>query len=419
MKTDKLKKLLVMLILCLAGGTIYILPFLREVYYIPMRDAFGYSNTQMGIVHGVYGAFSLITYFPGGWLADRFEARKLISLALMGSALGGFYLSTLPNYFGVLAIQAHLGICTSLVFWSAMIKATRCWADPENQGRAFGILESGRGVTELALSAALLAIFGLLGGSSEDFASVILLLSAVNLILAVLAWLFLESEEPTAKKRPSLVPKFSQLLDVIKLPHMWLIATVVFCSYCAYWGTFAFAPYATEVFAFSVLAGGTLGVAKMWVKPLAAIAAGFLADQIRTSRMVSITLLVSSASFFLLCLLSGDSSQLGLMILLVMIISITVSSLRAIYFALLEEIDIPLAATGTAVGFASVIGFAPDVFMPLLMGYFLDNYQDGVGYRYFFATIAIICIVGALSSWLIMKRIPKLHRKVRSLPNVS
>ena len=95
-------------------------------------------------------------------------------------------------------------------------------------------------------------------------------------------------------------------------------------------------------------------------------------------------------------MLSGDPPQLGLMILLVMIISITVSSLRAIYFALLEEIDIPLAATGTAVGFASVIGFAPDVFMPLLMGYFLDNYQVGLGYRYYFATIAIICILGAL-----------------------
>ena len=414
MKPDKLKKLLVMLILCLAGGTIYILPFLREVYYIPMREAFGYSNTQMGIVHGVYGTFSLITYFPGGWLADRFEARKLISLALIGSALGGFYLSSLPHYSGVLAIHAHLGICTSLVFWSAMIKATRCWAESENQGRAFGILESGRGITELGLSAALLAVFGLLGGSSKDFATIVLLLSSANLILAVLAWLFLENEVAISSKTSSLVPKFSQLFDVIKLPYMWLIATVVFCSYCAYWGTFAFAPYATEVFSFSVLAGGTLGIAKMWVKPLAAVAAGFLADRIRTSRMVFITLLVSSASFFLLCLLSGDPPQLGLMILLVMIISITVSSLRAIYFALLEEIDIPLAATGTAVGFASVIGFAPDVFMPLLMGYFLDNYQGGLGYRYYFATIAIICILGALSSWLIMKRTPRQPEKVRS-----
>ena len=101
-----------MLILCLAGGTIYILPFLREVYYIPMREAFGYSNTQMGIVHGVYGTFSLITYFPGGWLADRFEARKLISLPLIGSALGGFYLSSLiikgANCYPLQTVPQHL-----------------------------------------------------------------------------------------------------------------------------------------------------------------------------------------------------------------------------------------------------------------------------------------------------------------------
>ena len=397
-----------MLILCLAGGTIYILPFLREVYYLPMREAFQYSNTQMGVVHGVYGAFSLITYFPGGWLADRLEARKLIALALAGSALGGFYLSILPDYYEVLLIHAYLGICTSLVFWSAMIKATRTWAERGNQGRAFGILESGRGVTELALSAALLTVFGLLGSASGDFATIILILAVVNLILAALAWYFLENEETNSTKIVPSTFEFSQLAHVIKLPYMWLVATVVFCAYCAYWGTFAFAPYATEVFTFSVLAGGTLGVTKMWVKPLAALGAGFIADRIGVSRSVFIVLLASAISFGAMSLLSGDTSQLWMMIALVMIISITVSSLRAIYFALLEEIDIPLAITGTAAGFASVIGFAPDVFMPLLMGYFLDNYQDETGYRYYFATIGFICMLGALAALLIMQRTPYL-----------
>ena len=92
------------------------------------------------------------------------------------------------------------------------------------------------------------------------------------------------------------------------------------------------------------------------------------------------------------------------MITLVITASITVSSLRAIYFALLEEVEIPLALTGTAAGFASVIGFAPDVFMPLLMGYFLDNYQEGSGYRYYFATIASICVLGAIAACLIIQR---------------
>jgi len=47
-------------------------PFLREVYYLPCRSA-GVSNTQLGVLMSVFGATALVTYFPGGWLADRFS----------------------------------------------------------------------------------------------------------------------------------------------------------------------------------------------------------------------------------------------------------------------------------------------------------------------------------------------------------
>ena len=154
----RIRRSFIMLSLCLAGGTIFILPFLREVYYIPMREAFGYSNTQMGILNGVFGAFSLATYFPGGWLADRISARRLMSTALMGCGLGGVYLSTLPTYGEALAIHAFWGICCSLIFWNAMIKATRIWASSQNQGFAFGLLESGRGITEMLISTLLLLL---------------------------------------------------------------------------------------------------------------------------------------------------------------------------------------------------------------------------------------------------------------------
>ena len=52
---------LVMTILCLSGGVIFLLPFLREVYYIPMQEAFGYNNTQLGIQMSVFGAASLLS----------------------------------------------------------------------------------------------------------------------------------------------------------------------------------------------------------------------------------------------------------------------------------------------------------------------------------------------------------------------
>jgi hypothetical protein len=37
---------LVMVILCLSGRFIFMLPFLREVYYIPMQQAFGYPGAE-------------------------------------------------------------------------------------------------------------------------------------------------------------------------------------------------------------------------------------------------------------------------------------------------------------------------------------------------------------------------------------
>ena len=52
----RIQRWLVMAILCFSGGIIFMLPCLREVYYIPMQEAFGYDNLQMGILISVLAA---------------------------------------------------------------------------------------------------------------------------------------------------------------------------------------------------------------------------------------------------------------------------------------------------------------------------------------------------------------------------
>jgi nitrate/nitrite transporter NarK len=68
-----------MVALCMSGAIIFMLPFLREIYYIPMQNAFGFTNTQMGVLMSVFGTMSMLTYFPGGWLADKFSPRLLMT----------------------------------------------------------------------------------------------------------------------------------------------------------------------------------------------------------------------------------------------------------------------------------------------------------------------------------------------------
>ena len=94
-----------------------------------------------------------------------------------------------------------------------------------------------------------------------------------------------------------------------------------------------------------------------------------------------------------------------LLLINVAIASVAAFGLRGIYFALLEECSIPVALTGTAAGIVSVIGFTPDVFMPLLGGYLLDNYPGEEGYRYLFASIASMSLIGLGAAWMVMRKI--------------
>jgi len=145
-KGSSIRHTLTMVILCLSGGTIYSVVYLFEVYYIPTQTALELSKSQMGMLMGVFGAVSLVFYAPGGWLADRISSRKLITLAMLIAGSSGFYYATFPSYKMAMALHVLWGMTISLIFWNAMIRATRNWAPSSQQGRAFGFLESGRGL---------------------------------------------------------------------------------------------------------------------------------------------------------------------------------------------------------------------------------------------------------------------------------
>ena len=160
------RRWLVMAVLSVSGGMIFLAPFLREVYYIPMQEAMNLSNTQMGMLMGVFGTVSMLTYFPGGWVADRVSSRKLITLGMLATGASGLYFATFPGYQANLLLHAFCGFSITFVFVGAMIKATRGWAPSDEQGRAFGILETGRALAEVFSHSALLANFAWLDRQS-------------------------------------------------------------------------------------------------------------------------------------------------------------------------------------------------------------------------------------------------------------
>ncbi len=147
---------LVLFCLILAGEMIFSLPFHIARYFRPtVLEAFSLSNAELGDIFAVYGIAAMLAYFPGGIIADRFPARRLLTLSLVMTAAGGFYFATLSDRDSLYILFAYWGVTTILLFWSALIRATREWGGELDQGKAFGLLDGGRG-----LIAALFASLG-------------------------------------------------------------------------------------------------------------------------------------------------------------------------------------------------------------------------------------------------------------------
>ncbi|UCC40369.1 MAG: MFS transporter [Candidatus Aminicenantes bacterium] len=401
-----LRRWLIMTCLCLSGGIIYLLPYLREVYYIPLQEALRLSNTQLGVLMSVFGVAAMVCYFPGGWIADKVSPRKLITISMISTGIMGLYFSSFPSYKMSIVVHGFWGISVTLTFWAALIKATRNWAPPTQQGRAFGILESGRGIAEVVCSTALLALFAKLGSSSLGLSWVIILFSIIDIIIGVMAWFVLTDSPRNSLDRKEEKEKIGpqEIVKVLKMPVIWLISIVILAAYSAYWGSYYFTPYATDVFMMSVVFGGALGVGKMWVKPLSALGAGFLADRIGASKTVVWSFAVLIASFSIFILTPGGPGFVVILVANTAIASLAIFALRGIYFALLEEGSVPLALTGTATGIVSVIGYTPDIFMPLTGGALLDDYPGALGYRYFFMFIAGLCLLGLMAAIILLRK---------------
>lgn len=400
------RRWLIMTCLCASGGIIYLLPFLREVYYIPLQKALHLNNTQLGVLMTVFGATALVTYFPGGWLADRFSPRKLMTISLFLTGLAGFYFAAFPSYWVSVFIHAFWGVSITLTFWSAMIKATRNWAPSTEQGRAFGILESGRGIAEVSSSTLFLAIFARLGSGNHALSQVIILFSAANILLGVMTWFVIQDSArmDSAERRAKGEIGCREVLQVLRMPIVWLISAVILAAYSAYWGSYYFTPYATDVFMMSVVFGGALGVGKMWMKPVSALAAGFIADRSGIARTVAFCFLILILSFGVFIFSPGSQRLVLVLVINTALASLAIFALRGIYFALLEEGRVPLAVTGTAAGVVSVVGFTPDVFMPLVGGVLLDHFPGATGYRLLFLVIAGLCLLGLTAALMILRR---------------
>ena len=101
-------KWLVIFCLATAGEMVFSLPFHVARYFRPtVLDVFNLSNTALGDIFEVYGITAMLSYYPGGVIADSFSARKLMTASLITTAIGGLYMAQIPGHTGLTLLFAY------------------------------------------------------------------------------------------------------------------------------------------------------------------------------------------------------------------------------------------------------------------------------------------------------------------------
>lgn len=401
--------------LIMAGEAIFSLPFHVVRFFRPtVLEVFQISNTQIGQVQATYGIVAMLSYFLGGPLADRFEARNLLIVALFATGLGGLYFAQIPDLQGLYYLYAFWGCSTILLFWSALIKATREWGGTQQQGKAFGFLEAGRGLFAAILVSVAIAILSISlpseldslvsGERRQAMKHIIYLYVGATLIAGIFVALFIPAKSGVEKSGQSAFMLRHRLRRVFSNPLIWPQMLIVVSAYVAYKGVDNYVLYAVQGYGLNEIEGATIGGLSSWVRPIAAVLAGLLADRYRPSKIVIASFGVLIIGYSVFTFIEPDPGLYWVLVTNVVITSFAVYALHAIYFALVAESNIPIAVTGTAIGVISVIGFTPDIFVAPAMGWLLDNNVSIAGHQKVFAALGAFALAGFVSSGFFIRR---------------
>lgn len=398
-----------LLLVILAGESVFILPFvLARVFRPTVLEVFKLDNIQLGLCFSVYGVVALISYLFGGPLADKYQPRKLIAVALWMTALGGFVYASFPSYLMLKLLYGYWGFTTIFLFWAPMIKATRVWGGSSSQGKAFGFLDGGRGLVG--------ALFGTLGvivfsffltseiaeatltESRTAFKQVILISSCIVIFVGILVWFFLKLDRKIEEEIVLQKITFSEIKQVLRLPAVWLLMIIILCAYVGYKVTDVFSLYAKDVMNYNQVESAQVGTFLLFIRPVIGVLIGILADRTQTTFWLMISFFISFIGALLFATGIISDAETILFFISILVVATGVYAARSLYFAVMERGRIPLVLTGTAVGLISLIGYMPDIFAGPAIGYLLEDSPGVQGHQHVFWMLAVFALIGGIAA---------------------
>lgn len=414
------KNIGMILLISLAGMTVYLLPYLRYYYYDAMLSYLNINDMQMGVLGSVYGAFAIVGYCLGGWVADRFQLKYIVPGSLIVTGLLGFLHLTRPAYPVLLVIYGIWGISTILTFWNPLMKALRMMSRPDEQGRGYALFDVGRGVLNFAIGIGCVALFTKLVtivGDITGMTILYLIYSAFTLVVGVITYFVFRGLPDTRSQGKSKDSNFwKNVLKVLRMPNTWLLIIAMFMSYGVIISYFYVIPFCTESLGLSAAIASVLGYCANGFRIVGCYVGGQIGDRKGLSATYAGAMALMIVGYLGIILMpKGGGSAAGLIVVFIAIICMSQYAAEAFHYSVLEEGDYPLEIMGAATFVITPLGYLGETIFPLINGAILQNIGGTQAYDVMFGMFCVLLAIGIAALLLFRVRTKDRRKELAAL----
>jgi MFS family permease len=341
----------------LVSITVPLIPFIRS--------AFELDYTQSGLVISAFTLAGGIGQLPAGWLADRVEPRKLLTLGISGVALVGIFVGLSQTYLLMIVFLVLMGILsggyhpTAPPLISVLVK-------PEHLGKALGLHNIGGGASHFLTPLIAVAIANIWGWRSAYIA-----LAIPTAVFGIFFYLRLghlnareKANQRGAEKKEGPVASRSESMRriVIFLIFSTFTAAIII-------SVVSFIPLLmVDHFHLSKKAAATLlsvvYVAVFWASPLG----GYLSDRVGSIRVTLAVCFIAGPVIILLTVLPYGVGIFTLLILLGTVIFARMSASETFIVS-----KTPPGIRSTVLGIYFFTGMEGGGMLTPVLGYAIDH----------------------------------------------
>lgn len=400
------KRFLLLFALGVAYGFMYVMPYMKSSFYDQMIAAMGCTNEQLGSLMTYYTIALTISYFPGGWIGDKFNPKPVLLASIFGqAALSFLFVFTYQSYPMAVLIWCLMALTGGFAFWPSMMKGIRLTGSDEEQGRIFGIFEALNGVSSLLLSFVMLGIMALAGAGDlvTGFKSACISMGVLSIVSGVLVFFLMPENASYGADEESQKITLHDYIATFKIPGVWLMSVLVWCYVTISAVASYLTPYSTSVLGMSAALAASIGTVRTYgCRLVGGPLGGFLADKTfhsasKAQFVGQVACAVSLGAF--LVIPSGIGG--GILMILLLLTGVCMFICKGTYFSVQPELGISARVSATAVAIATAVGYLPDMFVHTMFGNWIDTYGDagydrilfyGIGTAVLGAAVAVAAI---------------------------